>query len=203
MSFRVLSVIFTGILFLFSMFSFSSEINEGFDNYDYFFVSINSSLSEPIVIQDIFVVDYKKEKPSGESILINNNTIYFPSYLWGHKSINITKFKDIKANSESFSDLIRALLILLLPGLLLFMYVLSFIKISIIVIVLSALFWIILYFLRRSISFINLLKIGFYASTILMIYIILSPVVSVLFVCVLLFLLLFFYSSHICSDKRG
>lgn len=145
-----------------------NELNQKFNNIETFKFNIDFKTSNPLTFPEknpFLLISYNNQTPSqGANIILNNNMLYFGALFKTYET-NLTKYKDVKAESSGFSNIFAVILILMAPTLALLGYFYRLIKYLPIIFIASILAMIIAFVLRYKVSYKKMFNCAMYGSS--------------------------------------
>ncbi|MBN1386655.1 DUF1189 family protein [Candidatus Woesearchaeota archaeon] len=153
----------------------SSFLQDQISHFSEFSVDITQKMDSPIILPEkdsMFILDTAGTIDiSGYStpfMYITNKEIM--TRCWFRENhIMLDDYSDVAGNSQRISSLLTTVLILMLPSLIFFAYMFFALKYLIIILIASLLVFILIRLLKFEIYYKEVLKVGFYASTVMVV----------------------------------
>ncbi|MBI2129086.1 DUF1189 family protein [Candidatus Woesearchaeota archaeon] len=163
------STIIMCIIAIPGLFFLRGYIGEQLDNVDVFSINATFETKQPIVLlendpQIIIDGSVSERNMTGEKVLITKDFFYFRPFNSIQK-FNTSSYRNLLGHKSGIANLIAALFIIIIPGVLIINYASFYIKYLIIMLAVSVIAFMAVRVLRFEISFKKILKIAFFAST--------------------------------------
>ncbi|MFC1691659.1 DUF1189 family protein [Nanoarchaeota archaeon] len=158
-------------------------LSNEFMSFEKLEIKINQSMTEPITLSQNMplitidtITDYENittlEKEKGK-LLINNKKILFKPFF--KTRIYMTEdYENLLDNSDQLNKIITIIVIMMLPMLLILLFVCFFIKFALMILIGSVLAFVITRLIKFEITFAETLKVGIFASTLMILGVLLT-----------------------------
>jgi len=142
----VFSLVLMVLVALPLLFRLPSVLEQDFSRFDEFRVSLNVSMSEPLVVSryPLVVVDLEKVNRTGERVLLNGDGVVY-GWLFGEGRVSWDSLSSLSENASRYSGWLTLFVVLLLPSLLLALFVVVLVE-SLVIGVVS---WLLLFVVLR------------------------------------------------------
>ncbi|MDO8741221.1 MAG: DUF1189 family protein [Candidatus Woesearchaeota archaeon] len=163
------SIIVMCIIAVPRLFLLRGYIGEQLDNVNVFSVNVTFETKQPIVLlendpQVIIDGSVSERNMTGEKVLITKDFFYFRPFN-SIQRFNAGSYHNLLDHKSGIANLIAALFVIIIPGVLIINYASFYIKYLVIMLAVSVIVFIAVRVLRFDISFKKILKIAFFAST--------------------------------------
>ncbi len=199
------ALIISSILFMPKLIALPDAINEKFSKFNYFNISINQEMNEPLTLMEepLIVIDTTKERNrTNEFLLITENYI-FRKGLFREEKTEIKSFSNILYNKEKIMKFVLYSLIILLPSIFIIAYAFFFIKYILIILITWAIAILILKLTKHKFSLLKIFKIGIYSSTIMILLeIIPLPFIRLRLIPFIVYLAIFSIAVWMTTEKE-
>ena len=167
------SFIIMSIFALPTLIGIGGYVNDQFSKVEELSIDINFKTTEPIIITErnpqiaIDTTGTIAEVNDTRALVTNEAILY--TFFGRTRSINLTQFKDVKANKDEVTKNLLWLLLLILPSVIIGLYVIYLLKYIILILLVTWIVYGICRIFNLKLKFKRLLTMGIYASTIMVI----------------------------------
>ncbi len=176
----LIAFLIAGLLYIPKLFLMKSTIREELDKFQVFQVAGNVVQSSPISVPRhkpfVYMDLNAQHNLTQEIFVIDNSTV---KYRWfGIKSVPLEQLKEISAHKAEVSGFLTAIIILMLPAIAILLYIRSWLKYFLLVLVLGTFFFIIFELTRFKLKWKEMLNVAAHASTLVILIEVISAPIS-------------------------